>query len=82
MKRKIKILTIIAVILLVFQALAYMGAVKKNNSVIYDQFERAGFYIGFNLPLIVALILLFNVYLLKKKQKKLQDDDAVDSIGK
>ncbi len=80
--RKVKILNTIAVILLVFQLLSYLGNSSAENEVLRDPYERLGYYFGFNIALLIAIILFVKASSIKKKLKKKEMEDTIDSIGK
>lgn len=80
--KKIKILNVVAIILLVFQILSYLGNLNtpKNNST--EMADLIAYYIGYNLPLIISVILFIIASSLKKKMKQNRTNDMIDSIGK
>ncbi len=81
MKKKYTGLKIIIIILAVFQSLAYLGGSKSHAPEVSGA-EAAGYYVGYNLTGIFAVI-LFLIYLSKRKQAKKDDTQAmIDSIGK
>ena len=82
MKRKIKILNIIASVFLVFQILAYLGNINKKTEEIPDLAGKLAYYFGFNLPLIISVILYWRAYYLKKKLKQKNEIEQIESIGK
>ena len=80
MKKARLILNIIALLLIIFQLLGYLGTIGKTPTKAQGV-NLAAYYLGFNLPAIVALILfLISVYL-KRQMKKKELSAIVDSIG-
>lgn len=81
MQRKIKTLKVIGTVLLALQIIVYLSSFGKQSEKPTDTAELFGYYTGFNLLLIIAVILLINAYSLKKRLKKQEQQDLVDSIG-
>ncbi len=80
--RKVKILNTVAIILLLFQLFSYLGNSSTGNKIPSDPAERIGYYFGFNLAIFIAVILFIIAASLKKKLKKKEIEDTIDSIGK
>jgi len=75
------ILNIAALLLLIFQLLGYLGAMdaKAPEGSFTDLIP---YYIGYNLALILAFVLLLVSRYLKIKMRKKADREVIDSIGK
>ncbi len=80
--RNVKILKTIAFILLLFQLFSYLGSSSTGNPPPTDPAGRVGYYFGFNLAIIIAVILFISAASLKKKLKRKEIEDTIDSIGK
>ena len=80
--RKVKILNTVAVILLLFQLFSYLGSSSTGNHPPTDPAGQIGYYFGFNLAIFIAVILFIIGASLKKKLKKKEIEDTIDSIGK
>lgn len=50
--------------------------------VITDPSEKVGYYFGYNLFLLMGLTILYLAHRRKKRYKKKQVDELIDSIGK
>ena len=81
MKRARLILNIIALLLIVFQLLGYIGTADKEP-IKAQGTDFAAFYIGFNLPAIIAIILFIIAQYLKRKINKKEASNIIDSIGR
>jgi hypothetical protein len=81
MKRARLILDIIALLLIVFQLPGYFGTTDKEPTKAQG-LGLAAFYIGFNLPPIMAITSLIIAQYLKSKINKNEASDIIDSIGK
>ncbi len=77
----INILVLLIVLLSIFQALAYIAAIDKPAA---DEkgFYAVAWYVGFNLPLILACILYLVVISIKRKSRKKEPLKPDDSIGR
>lgn len=73
-------LNVIAILLLVYQILGYIGNRNKKFDLNGDIGDVA-FYVGFNLPLIIAFILFLIARYLKKKMRKKEESEILDSLG-
>jgi hypothetical protein len=82
MKRTRKILNIIALVLAVLQVLGYVGYLNSKPEEEEAGVNAVFFYIGFNLPIIIAAILFVSSLILKRKIDKKEADIEIDSIGK
>lgn len=80
MKKARKILNIIVIILLVCQLLGYLGNIN-NKQLNPKGVNLIAFYIGFNLPLILAAIIFLISLILKSSIVKNDSDNLIDSIG-
>ena len=80
--KKIKTLNIIAIGLLVFKVLSYLGSSTNEKNIILSRTELLGNYFGFNLPLIISVVLFIIASTLNKRMKQKRADDMIDSIGK
>jgi len=81
MKKARLILNIIALLLIVFQLLGYLGNMGKSPTIAKGV-DLVAFYVGFNLPAILALILFLVSLYLRRRLKKKEMSTIVDSIGK
>lgn len=81
MRRTIRIINIIAIALVVFEILAYIGSIG-DPPIEGKGINAIAFYIGFNIFLIIALLLFGIAYHLKNKSKRNNQNDLIDSIGK
>ena len=81
MKRKRIILKILMIILVVIQVLGYIGTLTAKK-VFPEEDQSFAFYLGFNLPLILATILFANERSIKRKMDKKKSEEIIDSIGK
>jgi uncharacterized membrane protein len=81
MKRARLILNIIAILLVVFQLIGYLGNMGKKTPEL-SGINSVAFFIGFNLPLIVAIFLFLISLFLTSKIRKRKKMEMVDSIGK
>jgi hypothetical protein len=82
MKKKIKILNIVAIILFVFQILSYLGNLNTPKNTIVEKSELIGYYFGFNLAIVISVVLFIIAYSLKRKLKQNTTNDMIDLIGK
>jgi hypothetical protein len=65
-QRKIKVFNIIAISLLVLQILSYLGQMGKSPEPVAEQSELIGYYLGYNILIIISIILFIRVSKLKK----------------
>jgi predicted permease len=79
---KIKIITSFAILLLVIQAIGYLGSIDSNGKIFAEGVKPFSYYIGFNFFLIFSITLFYIARSLKKKQKRKEMADIIDSIGK
>jgi hypothetical protein len=82
MKKKIKILNIVAIILFVFQILSYLGNLNTPKNTIVEKSELIGYYFGFNLAIVISVVLFIIAYSQKRKLKQNTTNDMIDLIGK
>ena len=80
MKGARKIIIIISILLTILQLSAYLGSMNAPSTDAKG-IEVVAYYIGFNLPVILASILLIISWFLKIKMQKKEDENLVDSIG-
>jgi TRAP-type C4-dicarboxylate transport system permease small subunit len=80
MKRAKLILNVIALLLIVLQVLGYWGTMD-NAPTQAEGIDLAAFYVGFNLPAILALVLLIIAQYLKRKLKRKEVTDMLNTIG-
>lgn len=81
MKRARLILNIITILLLLFQILGYIGDNSTTPTDLTGT-NLAAYYIGYNLPIILAAILFTVSWYLKRKIQKKESQTLIDSIGK
>jgi FtsH-binding integral membrane protein len=81
MKKKIKILNIMAICLIVAQVIGYLGNAKEQPIEAIG-IDAIAYYIGFNLFGIIAIILFIICFFLRQKLKQNEKKDIIDSIGK
>ncbi len=81
MLKRIKRLNIIGYVLVGFQALVYFSSLTRKSESIEDPAELAGYYFGYNLWLMIAIVLFIKARNIRKKLKQLELKDMVDSIG-
>ncbi len=81
MKKKIKTLNTVATCLVAAQVIGYMGKAKEQP-IDATAINSTAYYIGFNFPLITAIILYIVAFFLRLKLKRNEKEDMVDSIGK
>jgi hypothetical protein len=82
MRRRIKILNVTAIVFLIIQALSYAGSLGGKDEIITNTPELIGYYLGFNLPLIIAIILFIISFSQKRKLQKMEERNMIDSIGR
>ena len=83
MKKTRLVLNGIAIFLLVFQLLGYLGTLSKDKDTTpAEGVGLVAYYIGFNLPVIIAAILFVIAQFQKKKMSKKDEANIIDSIGK
>jgi hypothetical protein len=83
MRRRIKILNVTAIVFLIIQLASYLGSIGGEDEVITNTPELIGYYLGFNLPLLIAIILfIISFFLQKRKLQKMEAKDMIDSIGR
>jgi LPXTG-motif cell wall-anchored protein len=85
MNRTAKILNIIGMILIVFQLMGYLGTASADKPT--DDFHKEAantiwYHIGYNLFLIIGVILLIIAFFISRKNKKRKLQEMIDSIGK
>lgn len=81
MKKITTVLNVIIILLLAVQLSAYIGT-SRSPAIELSGISAVAYYIGFNLPLILAAIFFAVSAFLKKKIKKVETQDLIDSIGK
>ena len=84
--RTVRIIQVIAVLLILFQLTGYLGTLLgtekdkvKSPTLIID---RIAYFIGFNMFLILGLVLLLIAASMKRRAKKKEMEAIIDSIGK
>lgn len=84
--RIVRIIQVIAVLLILFQLIGYLGTLLgtdtdkvKGPTLIID---RIAYFIGFNMFLILGLVLLLIAASIKRRVKKKEMEAIIDSIGK
>ena len=82
MRRRIKILNVTAIVFLIIQLASYLGSIEGEDEVITNTPELIGYYLGFNLPLLIAIILFIISFSQKRKLQKMEAKDMIDSIGR
>ena len=82
MHRRIKRLNAVAIILLVLQIFSYLGRITSASETFTDKGELIGYYIGFNLPIIISVIIFIITFTQKRKLKQGTESDTIDSIGR
>ena len=80
--KKIKTLNIIAIVLVVYQILSYLGSLDNEKRIFKSNAEFYGYYLGVNLPIIISVVLFIIAASLKKKLRQKRENDIIDSIGK
>ncbi|OSZ77587.1 hypothetical protein CAP36_14530 [Chitinophagaceae bacterium IBVUCB2] len=80
MKRARLILNIITILLVLFQILGYIGRNITHRHTTGT--NLVAYYIGFNMPVILAAILFTMSWYLKRKIQKKESQTLIDSIGK
>ena len=81
MKRKTIILKILTILLAVIQVLGYIGTLSAKKATPNED-QSIAYYLGFNLPLILAAILFVIERNIKRKMDKKESENMIDSIGK
>jgi hypothetical protein len=81
MKAKIKTFNIIAICLVVFQLFGYLGNAGKKPAE-GNAGDDIAYNIGFNIFFITAIILFIITFFLRRKLKRNEKEDMIDSIGK
>ncbi|MDA3616354.1 hypothetical protein [Polluticaenibacter yanchengensis] len=77
----IRIKQVVAYVLLTLQALSYVSVLAEPGPPFNNPAELLGYSFGFNLFLIIAIMLLRNVRKLKKKLKRQEEEQLINSIG-
>lgn len=77
----IRIKQVVAGVLLTLQALSYVSVLAEPGTPFDNPGELLGYSFGFNIFLIIAILLLRNVHKLKKKQKRIEEEQLINSIG-
>lgn len=84
--RTVRIIRIIAVILILFQLLGYLGTLLGTNANKEEGptliIDRIAYFIGFNIFLIIGILLLMIAASVKKRVKKKEMESIINSIGK
>lgn len=78
---KVTVLNILASVFLTFQLIAYLNLQAVLPAIGKTLAEKIGFFIGYNLYLVISLSLFYWAYKAKQKNKKNQDLQSIDSIG-
>lgn len=82
MRRRIKILNITAILFLIIQVLSYLGSIGGEAEVITNTPELIGYYLGLNVPLLICIILFMISFSQKRKLRKTEEKNMIDSIGR
>ena len=80
--KAIKNINFFAILLLVMQIIGYLGSIDSNGKLFAEGVKPFSYYIGFNFLLIFSILLFFIARSLKKKQKRKEMAEIIDSIGK
>lgn len=73
-KSKIKTLNIIAIVLLVIQLLGYITSMKGND--VDSPNKSIGYYVGFNLWIIISIILFIKASTLQSKIDEIKKNET------
>lgn len=79
MKLRIRIYTIVAVVLSIIQILGYLGNHFSSEEELKS--KSVPEYLGFNIFIIIAVFLFIDIYYLKKKLKNKELQNEIHSIG-
>jgi len=80
-KRKIIILRILGCILIFFQLVGYLNN-PSDRTVDNDAAGKIGYFIGYNIFSWIALCLFYWSWSVSKKNKKTENTESIESIGK
>lgn len=64
------------------QLIGYLGSINSNGKLFAGETKPISYYIGYNFFLIISFILFTIARSLKKKVKRKEIADIIDSIGK
>ena len=81
MKNIRKIINALIILLLIFQLFGYVSNLNKEADKSRD-IQLVGYFIGFNLPLIISIILFLISRYIKRKLCQKENTQIIDSIGK
>lgn len=84
MKKRNSIITlrIIAVIFLVLQLISYLGSIIRKEHHVHENIaSSAGYYIGYNFFLLIAVALFLRAWSLKKRLRREEVARQIDAIG-
>jgi len=80
--KTIKFINFFAIIMLVMQLIGYLGSIDSNGKLFAAETKPISYYIGFNFLLIISIVLFSIARSLKKKLKRKEIVNIIDSIGK
>ncbi len=76
MKRRIKIYNILGYVFIFLQLASYAGSTSEKVDYV-SVYEKVGYYVGYNILLIVAIIFFISARELKKKIKAEENQKSI-----
>ena len=81
MKRRLTVYFTLAYVFLGLQIISYLGGAASKEKIPEDSAERLGYLIGSHFFTILSCTFFISAFQLKKKIKKKENDEKIDSIG-
>ena len=82
MKRRLIIYNTLTYVFLGLQIISYLANAASNNKLPEDPAERMGHYFGLQIFGLISFIFFISANQLRKKIKKTEESNNIDSIGK